>query len=598
MRTIKTLMLSCCLAALTAPAFAQGYKFPGGTGTANDPYQIKTAEDLNHVRDFLSNSSVCFKMMNDIDLAEFLGEGSWAPIGNTPDNAFEGTFDGGNFTIKNMNCSGGASGLGLFGRIQTPGVVKNFKMDNANVSGADWCGIVASTNGNWQKRGGKIINVHVTNSYIEGNSCIGAIAGVNDGSLENCSAINTDVDGVADAVGGLIGTGASANPYTRIYNCTYSGNVASSGGASVGGIAGDMTIPSANDAPSCFQNNAVYGNVTGRAAVGGLIGYQGSDQSILDNNFSCATITGYQAGGLFGSPLGGLLTNSYCTGDVNSFDEDGKGGKEPWSGGIVAAAYKGIKGCYFSGTITGKGRMGGIAGRNWGTLVVSNCYYNKDGATQNMGEGNDEAGFDAKGLTLQQMMSLSTMKFTEADKWQVQEGKTTPYFKNQTNPVTIDKIDLGGASGSYTGNVNAIYFASLDYGGISDVQVTFDNGKWSAVWPEETVVADDYIRVFAIEDGKMPSLPTTAKVANSNSIRNLNSAAGKVYVVVSEGQIKATFASSDVASYTLNNVAGATLLSGNVAGSVSINTSSFAKGLYLFTASQNGSTNTYKVLVK
>ena len=32
-------------------ANAQGYTFPGGTGTSSDPYQIVTAEDLSHVAD-------------------------------------------------------------------------------------------------------------------------------------------------------------------------------------------------------------------------------------------------------------------------------------------------------------------------------------------------------------------------------------------------------------------------------------------------------------------------------------------------------------------------------------------------------------------
>lgn len=60
------------------------FEFEGGTGTLNDPYLIKTAEQLNSVRFGLSKH---YKLIADIDLSKW---GNWIPIGGTP--AYAGAF--------------------------------------------------------------------------------------------------------------------------------------------------------------------------------------------------------------------------------------------------------------------------------------------------------------------------------------------------------------------------------------------------------------------------------------------------------------------------------------------------------------------------
>ena len=70
--------------------WAEGHTLTGGAGTTDDPYQVVTVDDLKAVGDYTAQSSVCFKLMNDIDLTGVV----WNPIGSTIDNAFEGTFDG------------------------------------------------------------------------------------------------------------------------------------------------------------------------------------------------------------------------------------------------------------------------------------------------------------------------------------------------------------------------------------------------------------------------------------------------------------------------------------------------------------------------
>lgn len=88
------------------------FEFEGGTGTLNDPYLIKTAEQLNSVRFGLSKH---YKLIADIDLSKW---GNWIPIGGTPAyagaftnhpekasagcGAFTGSFNGNDHVISGM----------------------------------------------------------------------------------------------------------------------------------------------------------------------------------------------------------------------------------------------------------------------------------------------------------------------------------------------------------------------------------------------------------------------------------------------------------------------------------------------------------------
>ena len=69
-----------------------------GSGTESDPYLITSPDELFEVRNSLSSH---YKLMNDIDLEEWLAEESptqgWIPI-----QKFTGTFDGNGHTISNL----------------------------------------------------------------------------------------------------------------------------------------------------------------------------------------------------------------------------------------------------------------------------------------------------------------------------------------------------------------------------------------------------------------------------------------------------------------------------------------------------------------
>ena len=129
-------------------AFADDSVFAGGSGTAEDPWQIADAEQLDHVRDDLTASYV---LTADIDLGSYE---SWQPIGTFrsrsdapedaeiphPDFAFSGSFDGGGHTISNLTVNEPQSmAVGLFGCASGTengaAFIGNFTLENVQVSG-------------------------------------------------------------------------------------------------------------------------------------------------------------------------------------------------------------------------------------------------------------------------------------------------------------------------------------------------------------------------------------------------------------------------------------------------------------------------------
>lgn len=104
--------------------------FAGGSGTAEDPFQIATAEQINNVR---NDMSAHYVLTNDIDLS---GYNNWEPIG-TSSNPFTGTFDGNNhsiigMTITNVTIDGYIGLAGIFGNCKSA-FVQNLQMDNISI---------------------------------------------------------------------------------------------------------------------------------------------------------------------------------------------------------------------------------------------------------------------------------------------------------------------------------------------------------------------------------------------------------------------------------------------------------------------------------
>ena len=199
-----------------------------GSGTDLDPYIIPDKETLETFRDYVNSgkgSGEFFKLTADIDL---LGE-EWTPIGSSSSHAFQGTFDGGNFTVSGLSISSG-SYVGLFGYLKEGGTVKNLTVEG-NVTGDFNVGGIVG-----QSDGGTIDNCHNAATVTASIEQAGGIVGFsNDGTVTNC--YNTAaVTGSSQYIGGIVGQEVRGS----VTNCYNTGEVTATDG-SAGAIAGEGT---------------------------------------------------------------------------------------------------------------------------------------------------------------------------------------------------------------------------------------------------------------------------------------------------------------------------------------------------------------------
>jgi hypothetical protein len=191
----------------------------GGTGSADEPFLMKTAEDLKkfayHYNEGRFSRNVHIKLNNDIDCED---EEGFSTIADNTDATFCGVFDGNNKTISNLTMTG----IGFFGYVEKDdefgvGTIKNLTLSNFNITGNDYAtgGIVETLS-----NGAVVSHCTVTNSTIacsnnQYNPEVGAIVARLYGStVTGCTVNNVKVkaetsytggSGAASYVGGIVG---------------------------------------------------------------------------------------------------------------------------------------------------------------------------------------------------------------------------------------------------------------------------------------------------------------------------------------------------------------------------------------------------------
>jgi len=269
-----------------------------GSGTAQDPYEVSNATELQAMSDDLDAHYV---LVDDVDAS---GTKSWDtgrgfdPIGDS-DEAFTGTFDGQNHTVRGLTIRrSGDDWTGLFGRLGPDGRVEHVRLTDASVTGNNVVGGLAG------QVDGTVEDVAVSGS-VEGGNFVGGFAGkLEAGASVAQSSANAPVDG-GTYVGGFTGSsnGASVSSVSAV------GDV--SGTETVGGLVGSLS-------DGAFQDVYATGSVSGSVAVGGLAGYM--KESTLNGAYSAGSVDGEtRVGGVVGSSDGGV-DDVYWNGDVAGTD--------------------------------------------------------------------------------------------------------------------------------------------------------------------------------------------------------------------------------------------------------------------------------------
>lgn len=264
---------SCC-----GPAQA---RYGGGSGTADDPYQIWTPEQVNAIGTEPNDWDNHFKLMADIDLSQYTGA-QFNIIGylkgGTDFKAFTGVFDGNWHTISNFTWDSETRNyVGLFGHVrgrtgprESPNEphaeIKNLTLLNPFVH-------TGTTNHPVGSLVGELYRGKVTNCRVEGGRVSGCTAGVLAGrnTLGTISSCYTTGEASSDydyaQIGGLAGfnSGTLTNCYSTARAMGYS-MTDSVGQSHVGGLVGS------NFHTGTILNCYSTGRVSGIGSVGGLVG--------------------------------------------------------------------------------------------------------------------------------------------------------------------------------------------------------------------------------------------------------------------------------------------------------------------------------------
>jgi hypothetical protein len=346
---------------VAADSLAQTAATPSGDGSAGNPYQIDSLQNLYWITQNAGSWGSYFVQTADIDASSDTSWNSGAgfPVIGTSSYSFSGQYDGGGHTISGLYISLSVSAdVGLFSELYgqyTGSTVKNLGLINVNITGLGTVGGLAGRNDL-----GTIDNCYTTGKVHAVNGAVGGLVGAQVGGVLNNSHSSATVSGSTGNIGGLVGINNEVNPSmntgaSSITNCYATGNVSATGSPAqrVGGLVGT------NEYSSQVSNCYATGNVTGTSMVGGLVGY----------NYYLASITGSYATGSVsagGNWIGGFvgmndtqcqISNSHCSGNVKAI-----GGA--LSGGFAGESYDlcTITNCYCTGVDSGADVAGGFVG--------------------------------------------------------------------------------------------------------------------------------------------------------------------------------------------------------------------------------------------
>ncbi|MFR1613351.1 GLUG motif-containing protein [Gemmiger formicilis] len=387
-KKVLSLLLTLCLVMTFVPmaAFAEDAQnisvwdgstaaaFAGGTGTAEDPYQIANGAELAYLASSVNNGETYeaknFVLTANIDLNGL----PWTPIANSFSDAlfggsdyrvFAGNFDGKGYTISNVSIGSETTPLesdvlGLFGA--TEGKISNLNLDTVSIHGV----------------------AKITSGYVIGPA--GGLVGYSAGSIENCHVTGLTMDmnaqdgGIAGAywIGGLVG----ALDGTQLINeCSVSGSITeNTGKGSIGGLIGEL----GKAAKITYSRSDVTVNVKadsrGGANVGGFIGKGNGKtdaETIIRNCYATGNVTGGAYTGGFAGGLWGLnIKNCYASGNVSQAAAAmasfvGTDASDP-------NYYGSITNCFATGSVTGSSPFQyAFAEQSSATKrsEITNCYF-------------------------------------------------------------------------------------------------------------------------------------------------------------------------------------------------------------------------------
>ena len=397
----------------------QDFGYDGGTlrcGRSCNEYvfndcftNISSCTELQGITDLAGS----YALDQDIDCSDTVnwnGGAGFISIGNGA--YFTGKFDGKGHTISNLYINSGNGYAGLFG---------------ATSANAD------------------IDNVRLTNVNIIGSSYVGGLIGLEQSSSINNVFVSGSITG--DNVGGIVGRANGGSISESSANVTIIGNP----GTYAGGIIGlAWTGPTVTDSHT-------DGSITGTGNLGGIIGrsYGTVTRSYSDMNID----GGSSVGGIVGYNWGGIITDSYATGDVNGTGRcggiTGNNGAFSTSGLVTRTYYAG------NNLKETSSDAGGITGFTWNYYgaITNDSYWDINKTTWQWKRYWSDWGMGRTTDVMYTQALYSDWDFNSV--WTIDEGNDYPKLIPPINSVcgnniieggeVCDGSDLGGQSCSSEG---------------------------------------------------------------------------------------------------------------------------------------------------
>ena len=344
-------------------------KFQKGTGAKNNPWRISTPEQLAYMAKVLNDPETAaayykdyFVLTADIDL----GGKEWTPISNVSYNGanglkrFQGSFDGGGFTISNFyigECK--EAGTGLFG-ITSGATIKNLTLQGRVEAGAIYNTTTAAPGAAMLAPAmfdTTVTNVTIyadmdikRNEYASGPLYIGAFCGYtgltsNPTTFTNCHSYGTITVSCANGdyttVGGILSHSKAVKVIECSSNVDINVKTGNNAGVLVGGILGDSY--SDYNAPATHTSTITGSAFTGsinvvtpkNASIGGIVGTAGRGTSSSEN--------GLKSGGTM------TITNCFVDASLNVKAENSGGWVYKGSiVGLMRPTYGTIEACFTS----------------------------------------------------------------------------------------------------------------------------------------------------------------------------------------------------------------------------------------------------------
>ena len=357
---------------------------------------VADGEQLKGIQDYANkntNSNILsynFALKNDInatDVSGYQAIGGDYSNSNGSKKAFTGNFDGrGNriigLNVNNVNLNGNTAtdNVGVFGTIGEKGIVKNLKVYSSTFKGYDNVGAIAGTNNgtidNVTTLGNTVeaVGSGFSNNTLDSTKYVGAAGGVvgtNTGTVNNATSrdsviagedtpsttILTTAGGIAGINNGLVANSQSHSAVIASKTSTYS----------LGGIVGVNTASDKDQDGNIIKgldNVNAYGVTGSSILVDNTGGITGLNSGTLNDAYNESIVKGSSnVGGIAGTNSGeiSLIVNGASVTAEKNVNITDSGS---FVGGLVGSTTGNISDGRNNGVITGVNYVGGLVGSN------------------------------------------------------------------------------------------------------------------------------------------------------------------------------------------------------------------------------------------